>query len=107
MLAKFKKKYPKLAAGSAKTYINNFKRLAKLGGHEKVPDGHAWLFAKKLVAKVRKEPLGRRKLLSAAAVKMARFLGKEPGAWSKLMDDSTRQYEGQRSKQKKTTRYRY
>ena len=102
--AKFKKKNKGIAASSVKTYLANIKRLAKAMGHEKIPDSGAWVKSKKLLSWLRKQNLNTKKILSAAGVKAAQTYGEGHAGVSKIMEESTKKYEAERGKQKKTKR---
>jgi hypothetical protein len=100
---RFTKANTKIAASSVQTYIRNLKRLARLGGLDSVPDHSRWL-NKKLLAKTKQQKLNTRKILAAAAVKVFRLYKKEPGQWSSLMYEATKEYNQMREKRQKTTR---
>jgi hypothetical protein len=100
--AKFRKKNKKIAKSSVVTYLANIRRITKALGHKEIPEGPAWL--KKAPQWLRKQKLNTKKLLSAASVKAAQAYGEEHKVLSKIMTDSTEQYDKERLKQKKTKR---
>ena len=72
---KFRNQNKKIAASSVTTYLANIRRLARALGHDKVPEGGAWL--SKVPAWLRKQNLNTRKILGAAAVKAAQTYGRK------------------------------
>jgi hypothetical protein len=103
----FKKKLralSKVRDSTVQTYMFNIRRLARLAGHDTIPEKGAWLNTKKLRTLVAKENLNTRKLLSAAAVKASGVYGQNMGTWLKLMTDYSKQYASMRDDRKKTPR---
>ena len=92
-------------ASTINVYARNLFRLAKLAGHEGVPNNAKWLASKPLMAKFAKQPLNTRRLLSVAAVKGMKMYGQDTsGEWGPLMSKATEQYEKERDSRRKTKR---
>ena len=86
-------------------YVRNLFRLARFAGKEGVPKTANWLSSKKLLAKVAKEPLNTRRLLTVAGVKaMKMYNVGSSGEWGPLMSKATEEYEKQRDQRRKTKR---
>ena len=101
---RFRKKNAKLATSSVRTYLANIRRLARALGHDSIPEKGKWLKDKKVIAWLKKQTLNTKKLLSAAGVKAAQLYGEEVSALVLIMEQSSRKYDAERSKQKKTKR---
>ena len=104
MKARLRKTCKNCTDSSLQTYYYNIKALAKLGGHDEVPNNHKWV-NKALLAKVRKTlPLMKFKNMTIAANKALAAYGKKNEDWAKAMQESTVQYNKERDKQKRTKR---
>ena len=86
---------------SIRTYTFNIRALAKLAGHSSVPMHSRWL-NKKLLAEIKKLPLGQYKKFSIAGQKALKAYGDTRKIWARAVRDSGDKYDTQRNKQKRT-----
>ena len=104
MKARLRKTCKNCTDSSLQTYYYNIKALAKLGGHDEVPNNHKWVNAS-LLAKARKTlPLMKFKNMTIAANKALAAYGRKNEDWAKAMQESTLNYNKERDKQKRTKR---
>ena len=89
---------------SLQTYYYNIKALAKMAGHDEVPNNHRWINSA-LLKKIRKSlPLMKFKNMTIAGNKALSAYDKKNEEWAKAMQDSTVKYNKQRDTQKRTKR---
>ena len=89
---------------SLQTYYYNIKALAKMAGHDEVPNNHRWINAA-LLKKMRKTlPLMKLKNMTIAGNKALTAYGKTNEDWQKAMREATQKYSEERNKQKRTKR---
>ena len=88
---------------SIRTYTYNIRALAKIAGHDRVPMHSKWL-NKKLLAEVKKLPLGQYKKFAIAGQKALKAYGDSRKIWAQAVRDSGEKYNKQRNTQKRTKR---
>ena len=89
---------------SIKTYTANIKALAKLAGLQAVPDSDGNWVNDSLLAKIKREPLGRFKRFAIAGRKAIQAYAKQDASWAQAVVEATVQYDTFRNQQKKTKR---
>ena len=102
--AKLRKVCERCTESSIKTYLANILALAKIAGHDTIPNKADWISGK-LLAKLKKDTLGRYKRYTIAGKKALQAYGKKADTtWGEAVADSTAKYNAERNKQKKTKR---
>ena len=87
---------------SRDTYLRNIRRLRKVRHELPVPDSHAWLVEKPLIAWFDKQPLNVRRHLATAAQTALKVYGKESDAWSKRQSTAMKEFDDDRRKRQLT-----
>ena len=87
---------------SRDTYLRNIRRLRKVRHELPVPDTHAWLVEKPLIAWFDKQPLNVRRHLATAAQTALKVYGKENDAWSKRQSKAMKEFDDDRRKRQLT-----
>ena len=87
---------------SRDTYLRNIRRLRKVKHELPVPDSHAWLVEKPLIAWFDKQPLNVRRHLATAAQTALKVYGKESDAWSKRQSTAMKEFDDDRRKRQLT-----
>ena len=101
---KLRKVCERCTESSIKTYLANIKALAKIAGRDTIPNNADWLSGK-LLAKIKKDTLGRYKRYAIAGKKALQAYGKKAEkTWGEAVADATGKYDAERNKQKKTKR---
>ena len=101
---KLRKVCERCTESSIKTYLANVKALAKIAGLDTIPNNADWLGAK-LLAKIKKDTLGRYKRYAIAGKKALQAYGKKSDKiWGNAVADATGKYDAERNKQKRTLR---
>ena len=104
MKARLKKVCKNCTESSLQTYYYNIKALAKLAGHDEVPNNHRWINLP-LLKKIRKAlTLMKFKNMTIAGNKALAAYDKKNDEWAKAMQESTMDYNKQRDTQKRTKR---
>ena len=87
---------------SRDTYLRDIRRLRKVRHELPVPDSHAWLVEKPLIAWFDKQPLNVRRHLATAAQTALKVYGKESDAWSKRQSTAMKEFDDDRRKRQLT-----
>ena len=87
---------------SRDTYLRNIRRLRKVKHELPVPESHAWLVEKPLIAWFDKQPLNVRRHLATAAQTALKVYGKESDAWSKRQSTAMKEFDDDRRKRQLT-----
>ena len=104
MKARLRRVCKSCTESSLQTYYYNIKALAKMAGHDEVPNNHRWINSA-LLKKIRKSlPLMKFKNMTIAGNKALSAYDKKNEEWAKAMQDSTVKYNKQRDTQKRTKR---
>ena len=104
MKARLRRVCKNCTASSLQTYYYNIKALAKMAGHDEVPNNHRWINAA-LLKKIRRTlPLMKFKNMTIAGNKALAAYDKKKEEWAKAMQESTLKYNKERDKQKRTKR---
>ena len=104
MKARLKRVCKRCTASSLQTYYYNIKALAKIAGHDEVPNNHRWINAA-LLKKIKKTlPLMKYKNMTIAGNKALSAYEKKNDEWAKAMVESTTRYNKERDKQQRTKR---
>ena len=104
MKARLKRVCKNCTDSSLQTYYYNIKALAKMAGHDEVPNNHRWINAA-LLKKLRKAlPLMKLKNMTIAGNKALAAYDKKNEEWAKAMQESTLKYNKERDTQKRTKR---
>ena len=104
MKARLKKVCKTCTASSLQTYYYNIKALAKIAGHDEVPNNHRWINAALLKKIKRTLPLMKFKNMTIAGNKALSAYDKKNEDWAKAMQESTQRYNRERDTQKRTKR---
>ena len=104
MKARLKKVCKTCTASSLQTYYYNIKALAKIAGHDEVPNNHKWINAALLKKIKRTLPLMKFKNMTIAGNKALAAYDKKNEDWAKAMQESTQRYNRERDTQKRTKR---
>ena len=104
MKARLKKVCKTCTASSLQTYYYNIKALAKIAGHDEVPNNHRWINAALLKKIKRTLPLMKFKNMTIAGNKALAAYDKKNEDWAKAMQESTQRYNRERDTQKRTKR---
>ena len=89
---------------SLTTYYYNIRALARIAGHQEIPNNHRWINSA-LLKKIRKTlPLMKFKNMCIAANKALSAYEKKNEEWLKAMKESSAKYSDQRNKQERTKR---
>jgi hypothetical protein len=104
MKARLKKVCKTCTASSLQTYYYNIKALAKIAGHDEVPNNHRWINAA-LLKKIKQSlKLMKFKNMTIAGNKALAAYDKKNEDWAKAMQESTQRYNRERDTQKRTKR---
>ena len=105
---KMKDTCPKCSDSTITTYVYNVFRLARQFDDkitDTLPKGSDWINSPKLLAKIKKMPLGPKRILSLAAVKALHAFGKPKNdKWTDIMRAAAEEYDEKRDKRQKTKR---
>ena len=104
MKARLTKVCKTCTASSLQTYYYNIKALAKIAGHDEVPNNHRWINVALLKKIKRTLPLMKFKNMSIAGNKALAAYDKKNEDWAKAMQESTQRYNRERDTQKRTKR---
>ena len=104
MKARLKRVCKTCTESSLQTYYYNIKALAKMAGHDEVPNNHRWINSALLKKIKRTLPLMKFKNMTIAGNKALSAYDKKNEEWAKAMQDSTVKYNKQRDTQKRTKR---
>jgi len=104
MKARLKKVCKTCTASSLQTYYYNIKALAKIAGHDEVPNNHKWINAALLKKIKRTLPLMKFKNMTIAGNKALAAYDKKNEDWAKAMQESTQRYNRERDTQQRTKR---
>ena len=104
MKARLRNVCKRCTESSLQTYFYNIKALAKMGGHDTIPNNHRWINTALLKRIKRSLPLMKFKNMTIAGNKALQAYGKKNEEWAKAMQDSTVRYNKQRDSQKRTPR---
>lgn len=104
MKARLRNVCKRCTESSLQTYFYNIKALAKMGGHDTIPNNHRWINSALLKRIKRSLPLMKFKNMTIAGNKALQAYGKKNEEWAKAMQDSTVRYNKQRDSQKRTPR---
>ena len=99
---KLKSKCKNCTTASIKVYLAAIKRLHRLISDGDLPDTGAWLNKKELMEKYEKQPLGKRRHLSLAAVKAGQAYGQKADKWQTKMFRDQSQYQQIRNRNERT-----
>jgi len=99
---KLKSKCKNCTTASIKVYLAAIKRLHRLISDGDLPETGAWLNKKELMEKYEKQPLGKRRHLSLAAVKAGQAYGQKADKWQTKMFRDQSQYQQIRNRNERT-----
>jgi len=106
LVGALKKMNPSVKESTLKTYARSIRRLAKIAGHDTVPNTKGWLVSDKgkaLLQKIEKMPLKTsRHLFVAGSIAFRSYSNERSEMWTKAMNDSAIKYTVQRNKQEKS-----